>query len=511
MSIEVFIVTDSSNCDSNAQSRLEEILRTVASLATDYLDESADRNTSVRRPVTPADIRSAIETTASASGRPLDDLLQEFEAILSASVRTTHPRFANQLFVGADLAGIVGEWLTALLDTTMATFEMAPVATVLERDLIGRMCDFAGFDNGEGLLTPGGSISNLMAVMAARNRAYPRARTEGMAGKQPPALFASAESHYSISRAANILGLGINAIYPVGVDDTGRMRPNALRNRIDEATSDGRRPFFVCATAGTTVAGAYDPVDAIADICEERDLWFHVDGAYGGAALLSSRHRHLMKGCHRADSITWCPHKMMGLPLVCSALLMRHRGHLKRGLSVDADYSFHDEPRDASPALSDSSDLGEMSLQCGRRIDSIKLWLAWQTRGDDGYEAMVNRYFALAQRFAELIEDRQHFELVRPPHGCNVLFHYIPHHLRDMAPGPERKQRLDAVTRTLRESVKDAGRVMINYGPVDGHATFRMVHINPRMTEDDLPVFLDEIERAARREYKPQPQIADVG
>lgn len=475
------------------EAKLEEVLTTVAQMAAEYLDDSSDRDVPVRRAHSPAEIRAMVETTPDSQGRQLSEVLGDFRQVLEASVRTTHPRFANQLFVGAELSGIVGEWLTALLDSTMATFEMTPVATVMERDLIGKMCSLAGFDDGEGILTPGGSISNLMAVLVARNQAYPRARLEGMAGKKPPALFASEVAHYSIRRAANILGLGVDAVYPVAVDDRERMCPDALRDSIEKAREDGRKPFFVCATAGTTVAGAYDPVDAVADVCEDEGLWFHVDGAYGGAALLSQKHRGLLDGTHRADSMTWCPHKMMGLPLVCSALLMRRKGLLEKSLSVAADYIFHE-------TAEGSCDLGNTSLQCGRRVDSIKLWLAWQVRGDEGYERLVNRFFSMAEQFAHRVRKREHFELVRVPESCNVLFHYVPPSLRDMEPGAERDEALDRVTRQVREEVKDDGRVMVNFAPVDGVATFRMVVINPRMEPRDLDVFLDEIERVANRQ-----------
>lgn len=484
------MTTDIQQVDGGAQ--VEEILTAVSSIAAEHLRRSDDREV----PVYPADsadeIREMLRILPGEEGRPLTDMLDELRTVLAASVRTTHPRFANQLFVGADLSGMIGEWLTAVLDTTMATFEMAPVATVMERALIGKMCRLAGFDSGEGILTPGGSISNLMAVLVARNRAYPRARVEGMAAKKPPALFASEEAHYSIRRAANALGLGVGSVRPVAVDDVGRLRPEALRREISAAKKEERRPFFVCATAGTTVAGAYDPIDAIADICAEEQLWLHVDGAYGGAALLSDEHRELMEGCQRADSITWCPHKMMGLPLITSALLMRNAGLLAQSLSVEADYIFHDTPEA-------TDDLGNMSLQCGRRVDALKLWLAWQVRGDDGYRQLIDRFFGMAEKFAARIRRRDSFQLVRRPQSCNVLFHYLPREIREIPDGSERREILDELTPEIRERVKQRGKVMVNFAPVDGVATFRMVLINPRMEPEDMDAFLDEIESVGRQ------------
>lgn len=479
---------------------LHDILQNIATLAADYLAENERGQVPIRKPLSAQQIREQIATTPPKKGRPLEELFDDLRQVLDASVRTTHPRFANQLFVGSDLPGVVGDWITALLDTTMATFEMSPVATVMEQDLISKMCTLAGFDGGEGIFTAGGSISNLMAVLTARQYAYPNAFKEGMINQTPPALFTSCEAHYSLARAANILGLGVQAIYAVDVDEVGRIKPESFRDKIAQAQKDGRKPFFLCATAGTTVASAFDPIDALAEICQEFGIWLHVDAAYGGGVLLSPKHRHLINGVERADSLTWCPHKMMGTPLVNSAFLIRHQTLLKRCLAVDADYIFH-QPAETT------TDLGPLSLQCGRRIDSIKTWLTWQVLGDEGFEERIDRFFELSAHFTNLVRQREHFELLREPQGTNVLFHYIPPALREMPRGQERLKALDEATRRIREAVNDAGKVMINYGPVDGFASFRMVHINPRMTFDDLPLFLDEIERLGEELYPAQPHL----
>lgn len=481
--------------------QLRTTLEAIASMASQYLSESLQGDVPVRRDMTPDEIRASVAIEPPAHGRPLEDLFDDLREVLNASVRTSHPRFANQLFVGADLTGIVSEWITALHNTTMATFEMSPVATIMERDLIAHMCKIIGFSEGEGTFTAGGTISNLMAVTAARDWAYPNARAKGMAGEVPPAIFTSADAHYSLARAANILGLGINAIYPVEVDSDGRMQPAALRAQINKSIKDGRKPFFVCATAGTTVACAFDPINDIADIAREFSLWLHVDGAYGGGVLLSAQHRYLLSGVERADSMTWCPHKVMGLPIVCSALLIRRPGHLQNCLAVQADYIFHETEET-------TNDIGPISLQCGRRIDSIKVWLAWQVNGADGFEARVNKFFENREYFTQQIRDRKHFELVRQPHGLNVLFHYVPENLRHLPHGPERRQALGIATREIRERVKSQGNVMVNYATVDGHSTFRMVHINPWATREDLDQFLDEIERASLAISQASPQTA---
>lgn len=478
---------------SSSPEQIQDLLHRFARLAGAHLSESESGEVPVYQAHTPEELRATIEMRPRDEGRNLEELFEELDKILKLSVRTSHPRFANHLFVGSDLSGILGEWVTALLDSTMATYEMSSVSTVMERELIAEMCDLAGFDGGEGLFTPGGSISNLMAVAVARDHYFPNARVRGMAGEELPAIFTSSEAHYSLSRAANILGLGLDSIFPVDVDEVGRILPQSLKEEIEKARAMGRKPFFVCATAGTTVACAYDPIDEIAEICAQEDLWLHVDGAYGGAVLLSQKHQGLMKGIEKADSMTWCPHKMMGVPVVCSAFLARRQGQLQSALAVDADYIFH-------PGM-ETLNLGPMSLQCGRRIDAIKVWMAWQFRGRRGMEEQIDRFFDQAQFFADQIRSRPHFELLREPEGANIVFHYIPPALRDQPEGEERKEALDKATRKIREAVKERGEVLVNYGPIDGYASFRMVTINPRTTEEDLLAFLDEIQEAGDALY----------
>jgi glutamate/tyrosine decarboxylase-like PLP-dependent enzyme len=465
---------------------IETVLERATEIAIGYLSQNDQPNTKVNPNASAQMISEAISLDPSHAGRPIEDVLDEVTRVLELSPRTGHPGWCNQLFAGYDVAGIVGEWMSTLLNSTMATYESTPVATVIERAMIDKMCQFAGFECGEGIFTPGGSMSNLMAVLAARLRMVPESNERGI-GAEPLAVFASSECHYSIRRAAMIAGLGTRAAREVDVDHEGRMMPDALVRAMDEAERDGFKPMLVCATAGTTVKAAYDPINEIADITEERGLWLHVDGAYGASALLSPRHRALLDGISRADSLTWCPHKMMGIPLVCSALLVKEAGWLARCNTSGAQYIFHDDQPIAQ------HDMGEMSLQCGRRMDAVKLWLAWQHHGDNGYATRIDTMFDLAQRFAEMVRQRPGFELARDPMGCNVVFHHVPSALRQ---SELTRDQLGLLTKRLRTRVLVRGRVMVNYAPVDGIATFRMFLGNPRLTEADLGLYLDEIEAA---------------
>ncbi|XP_010077666.1 PREDICTED: acidic amino acid decarboxylase GADL1-like, partial [Pterocles gutturalis] len=200
-------------------------------------------------------------------------------------------------------------------------------------------------------------------------------------------------SHYSMKKAASFLGIGTENVYFIKTDERGKMIPEELEKQVQRARKEGSAPFLVCATAGTTVLGAFDPLDKIADICEKHDLWLHVDASWGGSALISRKHRRLLHGIHRADSVAWNPHKMLLAGIQCCALLVKdNSGLLKKCYSAKAAYLFQQDK-----FYDVSYDTGDKSIQCSRRPDAFKFWLMWKALGTTGLEERVNRALALAR------------------------------------------------------------------------------------------------------------------
>lgn len=469
---------------------IDSLLARAARIAAAHLEGNLDR----RRPVvewkSPAELEALLCLELPRQARPLEDVVSEAEAFLRYGVRSGHPLFFNQLFNHVEPAGVVGEWLAAVANASLYTYEAAPVFTLLEEKLIERLAEVAGFAGGEGVFNPGGSISNLMGALAARHRAFPRANLDGLAGCGRPLMFASAEAHYSLARAASVVGVGLRGLRAVPVDRDGAMRPDELERMVIAARAEGATPFFVGATAGTTMAGAYDPLDAIAGVAQRHGLWLHVDAAYGGNVLFSPEHRRLMAGVERADSLAWNPHKTMGVPLHCSALLVREPGRLLATFAHHADYLFHDTAEAAR-------DRGDMTLQCGRRVDALKLWLAWQAQGDEGYRRRVESAFANVAAARRLLAERPALEAFREPRGCNLLFRWIPARWRRVPDGERPGAELDAVNIALRERLKRDGRAMLNYGRVGGRIVLRLVLTHPELGEDDLRAAFDAVEDAA--------------
>ena len=456
-----------------------DLLRAALPLIDRYVRENADSRVPVVEYADAASLRDRLDLSLSGKGVPLNELLASVESYLRYGVRTGHRQFFNQLYGGFCPAGFLGDVFTALTNTSMYTYEVAPVATLMELALLDKMNAHLGFSDGEGIFCSGGSNANTIGVLCARDRAFPGVRTGGWSGDERPALFVSREAHYSFRHAANQLGIGIDNVIAVETDERGRMAPEALERKIESSVEAGRTPFMVAATAGTTVLGAFDPLPEIAEVCRRQALWLHVDGAWGGPVILSERHRHLLSGVEAADSFTWDAHKLMGASLTCSAFLTRHRGLLRRVCSLAGDeteYLYHE--------TGDSAwDLGRRSFQCGRRVDALKLWLMWKHHGDDGFAGTIDRLFDLARIAAERIERHPRLELMAPVQSLNVCFRYLP------AGGGDP----DKLNLELRERLRKSGRSFMNFSHLGGRVALRLILTNPELTEEDLAICLERL------------------
>lgn len=479
-----------------------------------HVTQSRGRDRAIQRPLDPqaaaAKLRPLTETIPIDAPSLLERVEAVTELVLEYSVATNHPRFFNQNFAGPDPLAIAGDWITAALNTNMATYEMAPVLTVMEYEMLGLLARRAGLvpDGDEpvrpeglrrGVFVPGGSMAILHAMILARHRAAPEVDEHGIAAlhgagqlDRPLCLFTSAQSHYSLGKGAMALGLGRRCVHKVPCDERGRMRPEALESALDEAETRGQRPFMVNATAGTTVAGAFDPVDAIAEICRARGLWLHVDGCFGASALMSTTHRVLLRGVEQADSLSWNPHKMLGMTQQCSVLLVREPRHLAEVFAGGADYLFQPEKPHAE------LDGGDLALSCARRADVLKLWLSHAVHGVEGFGARIDRAHDHARALAARVVDDPRFALAWPANPFNVCFWWVPPALRPFdtsSASPEQLEQLAAATRRIKAGFADRGEVMVGYAQLPERPDFfRMLFMNPDVQTEDIERLLGEID-----------------
>jgi len=477
------------------QEALSPVLQRLFELLTPYLEANHAPDIQVTRHQTPRAIHDALPVQLGEAAGSFEELFVALEAYMTHSVRTGHHQFYNQLWAGFSLPGFLGDVVAAATRTSMYTFEMSPVATLMEQELMRKMASYLGWDRGEGTFVTGGSNANLVALLMARNARFPESKQHGMMGvKAPPVIFVSEEAHYSFLKACNATGIGQSNLWYIRTDSQGRLDPAHLAERVQEAKAQGKTPLLACATSGTTVKGAYDPIDAMADVCEPAGIWLHIDGSWGGSAILSPKHRHLLAGCERAHTMAWNPHKQMSVSLPTSVLLTREPGQLlSSNCSGDNDYLFREEAANL--------DLGEMSLQCGRQVHSLKLWLAWKYFGDDGYAYRLDRLFENAAYAAKRLEDHPHFELQAPLQSTNVCFRYVPAFTTD----------LNAFNDRMRKLLLEDGRTMINVaylGPQKDF-TIRWVFANPEVSFADIDQTIRYLEEAAAKtEAELNPALA---
>lgn len=414
-------------------------------------------------------------------GASEDELLSNVQTYMQYCVRTSHPQFIGTLRAGYNVASLVGELLADITNTSMSTYEGSPVATLIENKLIKKMTEIVGFPDGGGIFVSGGTQANLIAVLSARNTLDPNIKKTGLRQQHDLVLFISDQAHYSYVSAANVLGLGFQNIIRVKSDELGRMDTKALELAIQAAIRENRTPLFIGATAGTTVLGAFDPIEDIASIASKYNLWLHIDGAFGGSALLSSRYNSLLAGSELADSFSWDAHKMMGVPVPCSVILTRNSGVLfDTCTTTDAtetpSYVYHN-------IGSESYDLGEKSLQGTRKADALKLWFSWKYYGDEGYENQLNHVVEMAQYAEQKIKTNPCLKMVFPRQFVNICFSYRP----------QSGGNADHLNIKVQQQLMQSGQAYINYTQVKGRTVLMLNVVNPLVDVEDIDYLLSRV------------------
>ncbi|XP_012271604.1 cysteine sulfinic acid decarboxylase [Orussus abietinus] len=440
----------------------------------------------------PGLLRSILDLKLPVNGVSHDELLRLISQVIRYSVKTGHPRFVNQLFSSVDPYGLVGQWLTDSLNPSVYTYEVSPVFSLMEEEVLREMRKIVGWKDGrgDGIFCPGGSMANGYAINLARHHRFPESKETGLVGVGRPVVFTSEDAHYSVKKLAAFLGLGTRNVYSVKVDHRGKMCPRDLEEQVARAMAEGAVPLMVSATAGTTVLGAFDPLREIAATCAKYRMWLHVDAAWGGGALMSSRHRHLLEGVELADSVTWNPHKLLAAPQQCSTLLLRHQGLLQAAHGMQATYLFQKDK-----FYDTAYDSGDKHIQCGRRADVLKFWFMWKAKGTKGLETHVDRVFELSRYFTNLIRFREGWRLLLEPECTNVCFRYTPPSMRKLKPSDLAKA-LHMVAPILKERMVKKGTMLVTYQPIRGEPNFfRLVLQNSALTEADMTFFVEEFER----------------
>jgi aromatic-L-amino-acid decarboxylase len=425
------------------------------------------------QPVPGEAVQALLAEPLPAAGMPLTRAIDDAMAVLDTSLAQSRPRYFG--FVGGSglEAGVLADALSESFDINMASWSAA--ATEVERQAIGWLADFIGYPAADGHFTSGGTVSNLSALAAARHRLLPEARTAGVGGHRF-GLYCSAEAHASIVRAAELLGVGSDAVRGLPQRADRGVDPDAVAAAIDADRAAGILPLAVVATAGTTLTGAIDPLDRLADVCAQRGVWLHVDGAYGAPAAATASAGPRFAGLDRADSLTVDPHKWLYLPKACGALLVRDPDVLEATFGHDKSYM---------PDEDELPNAVDRTLEYSRPFRALKLWLAFRVHGADTFRAAIERNLAHAQLLYGLVEAQPRLRALTGPPTLSVLpFQHLP---RD----PEAD--VDAHNTRLVRRLQRDGHVWVASAVVDGTVAIRPCFVNFRTADADVQALVDEV------------------
>ena len=456
---------------------LEVFIDEIARRAISYIESGSDNSINAIDYISHNSRRKTTDLKLPLEGRGSDRILDDVDEFLKQCVRTNSGSFMNPLWGGLNITAFAGEIITALTNQSMYTYELAPLATLIEQTIIKRISEMMGFADGYGTMTTGGSNGNMLGMLCARQSLLPLSSKTGFDGSKY-AAFVSNESHYSVLMSANVVGIGHQNVFKVACDDKGRMKPKSLLEEINRCKSEGLTPFCIIATSGTTVRGAFDPIREIAKIAHEESIWLHVDAAWGGSCLFSSRYSHLMDGVDLADSVCWDAHKMMGMPLICSAFIVKNKNILRNVCTHGdvAHYLFHEDSKDF--------DLGRFSLQCGRRNDALKLWLAWREIGDSGWAKIVENYCNLAKYLEDKIGQISQLEMMSDRQWSNVCFRFV---------GDSNVMDLNVLNSQIRERLFKEGKYLVSRSNIGENVILRPVIANPLTTTEVIDGFLERV------------------
>lgn len=453
---------------------LRAALHATADIVADYL-EDVERY-AVLPAVRPGELRGRLDGPPPEAPQPLAGILRDVEAHVVPNVtHWQHPGFFAYFPASASAIGLLGELVSSGLNANAFLWRTSPVGTELEGITIDWLRQGLGLPDGfDGVYNDTASTSSLAALAAARQQATGAASQAGLRASPPLRIYASAEAHSSIERAAMILGIGQEGMRAIPANRERAMRPHELARAIAADRAAGWLPAAVVATVGTTSTTAVDPVVAIADVCAAEGLWLHVDAAYAGSAALLPEMRHHFEGWERADSIVVNPHKWLFTPFDCSLLLTRRMDVVRAALSLVPEYLRTTGGREAG------RDYSELIPQLGRRARGIKMWMLLRYFGLEGLRARLRQDLAWARELADAVAAEPEAELMAGvPFGL-VCFRWRPGRYAGHEAEPDVAAALDQLNERLLDGVNADGRVFLSHTRVDGRFTLRVAIGNIR-------------------------------
>ncbi len=448
------------------------------------------------------------------TGEPIEKLLADCRTIIANSRHNGHPRFFGYVASPATAPGAFADLIASALNANVTSWRSGPGATEIEHTVIGWLASLIGYGDDDfpahGLLTSGGSMANMTALlMAHRAKSAPDVASTGLWNSEAPmTLYASDQIHMSIPKAADMLGIGRAQVRLIPADDRFRIDVARLRQTIADDLKHGLKPFCVIGSAGTVNTGAVDPLDEIANVASEFDLWFHIDGAYGALAALDETKRPLFRGLARADSISLDPHKWLYVPIDSGCLLFRDEARARAAFGFDgADYIKVHEQNEAEAFA-----FWNYGPELSRRFRALKIWLTLRYYGVRRIARAISEDNAVAAYLAEQVEAATDFELLAAPELSICCFRYVAAEFQSRfesaneAARSAAETKLDELNTNIMNAVQRGGRAYLSSATIHDKFALRACITNFRTTPADIDETLEIIREAARDLNEPGKQ-----
>jgi glutamate/tyrosine decarboxylase-like PLP-dependent enzyme len=433
-------------------------------------------------------VRRAVAIEVPDEPMPVDDLFDYLrEVVLDRSMYPGHPGFMAYITGAGTVPGAAADLVAAGMNQNLGGWRLSPAASEIEQHLTRWLAREFGLPEGSGgLIVSGGAMANFVGLKVARDRkAGWDVRGQGVRAGPQMVIYGSDEVHSVNQRAADMLGLGRDSVRHLPTAEDYRLRIDDLCRAVEEDRAAGRLPIGVVASAGTVATGAIDPLEDIAKLCAEQDLWFHVDGAYGGPGVLAEDLRPLFAGIERADSIAFDPHKWLYTPHSGGCILLRDLEMLPRSFSIHehASYVFEDKERTGT-----GLDGNEMGPQFSRGFWALKVWVSLLAHGREAYSRRISHDAELARYLHRRAEERPEFETVAPVTLSICCFRYVP---EDLSAGQGREEYLDLLNERLMTEIQMDGRVYPSNAVLRGRFVLRACIVNFRTEAEEMDLLLD--------------------
>ncbi|MCU6670218.1 aspartate aminotransferase family protein [Enterobacteriaceae bacterium H4N4] len=440
---------------------------------------------------TVAELRESINLDFSPQGLGNETAIaRAVEYFLKDSLAVHHPQCVAHLHCPSLVVSQAAEVMINATNQSMDSWDQSPSATIIEIKLIEWLRTRLGYQAGDaGVFTSGGTQSNMMGLMLARDAFFARlghsVQQDGLVGDlRKIRVLCSDSAHFSVQKNMALMGLGYQSVIQVKTDECSRMDLNDLAAKIDQCSANGEQILAIVATAGTTDAGAIDPLRAIAGLAAKHDIWVHVDAAWGGALLMSEKYRDYLDGIELVDSVTLDFHKQFFQTISCGAFLLKEARHyeLMRYQAAYLNSEFDEE--------AGVPNLVSKSLQTTRRFDALKLWMSLEALGEKKYAEIIDHGVTMAQQVAAYVTEQSLLELVMPPQLASVLFRFRPEqHLDDAA--------IALLNQKIGDALLDSGRANVGVTEHNGVTCLKLTLLNPIVTLEDVKVLLSLVERTA--------------